>query len=172
MLWTIMMATACTVTASTVGSPVKEDVNARFAYLVDRAQQEHEAFVAIIVDGATGQILAEGINDSPNDPTQHCEIAAIRNLASKLPRRQWHSLIMYTTAEPCPMCSGALVYSDIKTVYYGIDRATLFGRGWHEFRLRTAAIFDDANRSSGFAAHLEHYEGKHLKACEDLFKPR
>ncbi len=151
---------------------MQENIDDRFAYLIERARQEHQAFIAIIVDADTGQILAEGINTSRHDPTEHSEIAAIRRLVGALPRADWHRVVMYTTAEPCPMCSAALVYSGIGRVRYGIDRDTLYARGWREFRMRTAQIFADASQSGGYASSLEHYRGRHARGCENLFEPR
>lgn len=150
-------------------SPSPEDVDARFEHLLRRAHEEKEAFIAIIVDGDTGKILAEGINTSAKDPTEHSEVAAIRNLVKARPQNRWHHFIMYTTAEPCPMCSGALVYSKIDRVVYGIDRETLYAKGWHDFRMRAADIIADAKRSGGFVPELTHYTGPHLHACEELF---
>ena len=167
-----MILTAILTLAPVLGMAMQEDIDARFAHLVERARQEGQAFIAIIVDGDTGHILAEGINNSCQDPTQHSEIAAIRRLANAFPQADRQRLVMYTTAEPCPMCAAALVYSRLGRVHYGIDRDTLYARGWREFRLRAAQIFADANASGGLSVVGRQYQGQHLKACEDLFKPR
>lgn len=51
--------------------------------------------------------------------TAHAEILAIEEASKKL--NSWHldDCQMYVTVEPCAMCSGAIVNSRIKKVYYG-----------------------------------------------------
>lgn len=61
-------------------------------------------FGAVIVDGSTGQIVAEGWNRSSVNPTWHGEIDAINRLAESRSEFDGSQLVLYTTAEPCPMC--------------------------------------------------------------------
>jgi guanine deaminase len=54
-----------------------------------------------------------------NDPTCHAEINAIRAASKKL--NSYNNLedcILYTTGEPCPMCLSAIIWANIKEVYY------------------------------------------------------
>ena len=50
--------------------------------------------------------------------TKHAEIIAIEKACKKL--KTWHlnDCILYTTVEPCLMCSGAIIQSRIKKVYF------------------------------------------------------
>ena len=57
-----------------------------------------------------------------NDPTAHAEIVAIRNACKKLNTFDLSNLILYTSCEPCPMCLSAIIWSNIKTVYYGCSK--------------------------------------------------
>lgn len=63
-------------------------------------------FAALIVDPETGSVLAEGWNKSSVNPTWHGEIDAINSLATAGTAIEGRSLVLYTTAEPCPMCQG------------------------------------------------------------------
>ena len=54
-----------------------------------------------------------------NDPTAHGEVICIRNACQKLNTYDLSDYILYTTAYPCPMCLGAIMWANIKTVYYG-----------------------------------------------------
>ncbi len=56
------------------------------------------------------------------DPTQHGEIVAIRDACKFLSTIDLSDCILYTTAEPCPMCLGAILWSGIKKVYYGCNK--------------------------------------------------
>lgn len=67
------------------------------------------------------KIIARGHNCvlRDNDPTEHGEIMAIRSACKKLGTYKLNDCTLYTTAEPCPMCLGAILWSGIKDVYYG-----------------------------------------------------
>lgn len=53
------------------------------------------------------------------DPTQHAEMAAIRLACQKLNRRHLENAILYTTAEPCPMCAAACVWARMSGIVSG-----------------------------------------------------
>ena len=80
-------------------------------------------FGAVIVD-KEGNIIAEGNNKvlKENDPTAHAEIVAIRNACKKLNTYDLSNYILYTSCEPCPMCLSAIIWSNIKEVYYGCTK--------------------------------------------------
>ena len=89
-------------------------------------------FGAVIVDRATGTILAEGWNKTAVNPTWHGEIDAINTLASSAVGFEGKSLVLYTTAEPCPMCQGAILWSGIETVVFGTSIRSLQRSGWRQ----------------------------------------
>ena len=85
--------------------------------------KEGGPFGAVIVD-KMGNIVSSGHNEvlSTNDPTAHAEINAIRKACSKLQTKDLTGYILYSTCEPCPMCLSAIIWSNIKTIYYGSNR--------------------------------------------------
>ncbi|CAJ1188857.1 tRNA-specific adenosine deaminase [Companilactobacillus crustorum] len=68
-----------------------------------------------------GQIIAQGRNHvlANDDPTAHGEIFTIRKACQKLGTHDLSGCELYTNAYPCPMCLGAIIWSNIKTCYYG-----------------------------------------------------
>ena len=68
-----------------------------------------------------GVIVGEGYNSvtSDNDPTRHGEINAIKNTCKNMSTFDLSGCELYTSAYPCPMCLGAIMWANIKTVYYG-----------------------------------------------------
>ncbi len=64
-------------------------------------------------------VRAYNLKESTGDPTGHAEILALRE-ASKL-KKHWRLSggILYTTLEPCPMCSGAMVQARIDRLVFG-----------------------------------------------------
>ena len=78
---------------------------------------------AVIVDPATGAIVAEGANApiSGHDPTAHAEIVALRDAGARLDNYRLCDSTLYVTLEPCPMCAGAIVHARVARVVYGAD---------------------------------------------------
>ena len=76
-------------------------------------------FGAIIVK--EGKIIGKGHNKvvRNNDPTCHGEVDAIRNACKELNTFDLKGADIYTTGEPCPMCLGAILWSNINNIYYG-----------------------------------------------------
>ena len=76
-------------------------------------------FGSVIVED--GVIVGEGYNTvtSDNDPTRHGEINAIKNTCKNMSTFDLSGCELYTSAYPCPMCLGAIMWANIKTVYYG-----------------------------------------------------
>lgn len=89
-------------------------------------------FGAVIVDGDNDTILAEGWNKTSLNPMWHGEVDAINRLASSGLGVEGKSLVLYTTAEPCPMCQGAILWSGIEKVVFGTSIRTLQGMGWRQ----------------------------------------
>src|SRR5690606_11266186 len=60
-----------------------------------------------------GRVVASSGNrvKLDGDPTQHAEVAAIRKACSALGLRHLPGAILYTTAEPCPMCAAAAIWA-------------------------------------------------------------
>lgn len=79
-------------------------------------------FGAVIVD-SNNNIIAVASNTvlKDNDPTAHAEINAIRKACKKLNTHDLTGYKIYATGYPCPMCLSAIIWSNIKEVYYGTD---------------------------------------------------
>ena len=67
-----------------------------------------------------GKIIGKGINRviKNNDPTAHAEIVAIRDACKKLETHDLSGCELYTSCYPCPMCLSAIIWANIKKVYY------------------------------------------------------
>lgn len=68
-----------------------------------------------------GKIVGQGHNEvvRQKDPTCHGEVMAIRNACKNLGTYDLSGCELYTTAAPCPMCRGAILWANIGRVYYG-----------------------------------------------------
>lgn len=76
-------------------------------------------FGAVVVKD--GFIVGVGNNHvlGNNDPTAHAEVMAIRNACENLNTYDLTGCTMVTSCYPCPMCLSAIVWANIKEVYYG-----------------------------------------------------
>ena len=68
-----------------------------------------------------GKIIGKGSNHvlANNDPTAHAEVMAIRDACNNIGSYDLTGCELYTSCYPCPMCLSAIIWSNIKTVYYG-----------------------------------------------------
>jgi len=68
-----------------------------------------------------GKIIGKGINRviKDNDPTAHAEVVAIRNACKTIKSHDLSGCELYTSCYPCPMCLSAIIWANIKKVYYG-----------------------------------------------------
>ncbi len=66
------------------------------------------------------QIIAQQHNQvfTKNNPTAHAEIESIRSACYSLNTPYLEKSIMVTTLEPCTLCTGAIILSRIKEVYF------------------------------------------------------
>ena len=76
-------------------------------------------FGAVVVKD--GFVVGVGNNHvlENNDPTAHAEVMAIRNACKNLNTYDLSGCILITSCYPCPMCLSAIMWSNIKKVYYG-----------------------------------------------------
>ena len=67
-----------------------------------------------------GKIIGKGINQviKDHDPTAHAEIMAIRNACKTISSHDLSECEIYTSCYPCPMCLSAIIWANIKKVYY------------------------------------------------------
>lgn len=53
-----------------------------------------------------------------NDPTAHAVVVALREASRKLGRERLADATIFVTREPCPMCVGALLASDVEALVF------------------------------------------------------
>ena len=55
-----------------------------------------------------------------NDPTAHAVVTVLRETARKLGATRLADATIFTTHEPCPMCVGALLESDVEALVFAL----------------------------------------------------
>lgn len=83
------------------------------------AHNDGGPFGAVVVKD--GKIIGRGHNRvaKNNDPTCHGEMEAIRDACKALSTFDLSGADIYTTGQPCIMCLGAILWSNINHIYFG-----------------------------------------------------
>ncbi|GAA1625236.1 solute carrier family 23 protein [Leucobacter chromiireducens] len=119
---------------STIENPTPSDADlahlrATIA-LADEARQAGRHPFASIVVAADGRVIAsKGNNSMPpeGDPTQHAELRAAAEAATAVPLDELAGATLYTSAEPCVMCTGAVYWTGIGRIVYALSEHRLLG---------------------------------------------
>ncbi|MEM7625933.1 MAG: nucleoside deaminase [Planctomycetota bacterium] len=122
-------------------------------------------FGAVLIDPTDNHAeVAVGLNNSGGDPTLHGEIVCIQNAAAACDCDRLKRCVLYTTAEPCPMCMAACVWSGFAQVVYGTSIPHLQTTGWFQIDLRS----HDIAAKSGWGAERV-VGGVMADECDALF---
>src|SRR4051794_4892410 len=87
---------------------------------LSRANGNHP-FGSLLV-GTSGDVLLEAENSvvTGRDPTGHAELNLVRLAGAQLDDTTRERSTLYTSTEPCAMCSGAIYWSGIGRVVYAL----------------------------------------------------
>ncbi|MCU0706486.1 MAG: nucleoside deaminase [Fimbriiglobus sp.] len=121
-------------------------------------------FGAVLVHRPTGRVVAEGWNRSGENPTWHGEIDALNRWAATADGTDPAELVLYTTAEPCPMCQGAVLFAGVGAVVFGVSIGFLAATGWDQIEIPAAEVI---RRSPGL--QCEVIGGVLEEECRELF---
>lgn len=86
---------------------------------LEAKSEGNDPFGAVVT--RDGQMIARGHNltVSECDPTAHGEVVAIRSACRVLNARRLEGATLYTTCEPCLLCTGAVTHTRIDRVVIG-----------------------------------------------------
>ncbi len=119
-------------------------------------------FGAVITD-LDGNVISVASNLvlESHDPTAHAEVMAIRKASEKLGTHDLSKCILYATGYPCPMCLSAIIWANIRKVYYGTNL-----REAEEIGFRDDFIYEYLN---GKNKDILDIEGLCHDECKELF---
>ena len=111
-------------------------------FLAQLAGEAGEVPVGAIVVDSNGKAIsaAQNYRERHHDPTAHAEVIALRLAGQYL--HSWHlnNCTLYVTLEPCPMCTGGILFANIKKVVWLLNDEKGFG-GYR--KLKRANVFDE-----------------------------
>lgn len=102
-------------------SPPNPYMAAAFAEAEAAAARGEVPIGAVVVEAATGRILAAAGNrtEADADPTAHAEVLAIRAACAGRGDPRLPDCDLYVTLEPCPLCATAISFARIRRLYFG-----------------------------------------------------
>lgn len=103
-------------------------------------------FGACIIDPDGKVYVSSNTVLGSHDPTAHAEVNVIREACRKKGTHDLTGCILYTSCYPCPMCLSAIIWANIKEVYYGAspeDAAKIGFRDDAMYRFINTGCVDD-----------------------------
>ena len=99
----------------------------RQCYELARAAEAsgNHPFGALLARDGCVVLSAENSVHTDHDCTRHAELNLVSQAVRTLDPQVVSGSILYTSTEPCAMCSGAIYWAGIRTVVYGCSATTL-----------------------------------------------
>ncbi len=115
-----------------------------------------------------GKIVGEGCNevDLRHDATAHAEIVSMRRAGQTLRCDELRDAVLYTTLQPCGMCTMASVWAKIGRIVYGAGREDVHEMYFEDRHLDTVDFIRDAFRDD-----LSLEGGLMAAECATLYVP-
>lgn len=99
----------------------------------------------IVLDG---KLLAEGVNETAErrDATAHAEMMAFRDAGPSLGDMELRGATLYSTLQPCGMCTMASIWAKVGRIVYGAGRDDVHQMYFEDRHLDTIDFIGDAFR--------------------------
>jgi tRNA(adenine34) deaminase len=116
----------------------------------------------IVLDG---EVIGASHNEVgiQHDPTAHAEIVAIRRACAKRGSEDLRGAVLYSTLQPCGMCTMASIWAHIGRIVYGAGRADVHRMYFEDRHFDTMNFVLDAYRDD-----LVVIAGVEREACAEL----
>ena len=122
-------------------------------------------FGAVILKNGEIVSIAHNTVIEWKDPTAHAEVNAIRLATKKLNTHDLTGCTLYVNAEPCPMCLSAIIWANIKEVYYANTKEEAGNIGF-----RDDLIYDYIKNRDENILKTHHVENEKAKEIFEEFK--
>jgi tRNA(adenine34) deaminase len=115
-----------------------------------------------------GEVIGEGCNEVAlrHDATAHAEIVSMRRAGERLQSDELRDAVLYTTLQPCGMCTMASVWAKIGRIVYGAGRDDVHKMYFEDRHLDTVDFIRDAFRND-----LSIDGGLMVRECAALYLP-
>jgi tRNA(Arg) A34 adenosine deaminase TadA len=102
---------------------IESNLRVSFDVATRAREKGNHPFGAVLVD-ENGVVALEGENNvvTGMDITGHAETNLVREACKKFDQGFLAKCTLYASTEPCPMCAGAIYWSGIRKVVYGLSQ--------------------------------------------------
>lgn len=90
-----------------------------------RANGNHPFGAVLIAPDGSVALEAENTVTTERDVTNHAETNLVRKASRTIPPDELPGYTLVTSCEPCAMCAGAIYWSGISTVVFGLSETGL-----------------------------------------------
>jgi tRNA(adenine34) deaminase len=115
-----------------------------------------------------GKLIGEGCNEVElrHDATAHAEIVSMRRAGQHLKSDELRGAVLYTTLQPCGMCTMASIWAKIGRIVYGAGRDDVHEMYFEDRHLDAVDFIRDAFRND-----LSLEGGLMVHECAALYVP-
>jgi tRNA(adenine34) deaminase len=115
-----------------------------------------------------GEVIGEGCNEVGlrHDATAHAEIVSMRRAGEALHCEELRGAVLYTTLQPCGMCTMASIWAKIGRIVFGAGRDDVHPMYFEDRHLDTVDFIRDA-----FRGDLSLEGGLMVRECAALYVP-
>jgi tRNA(Arg) A34 adenosine deaminase TadA len=92
---------------------------------ISAQEKGNHPFGALLVINDQVVLTAENTVNTGRDVTRHAELNLVSKASQELDEESLRHAVLYTSTEPCTMCTGAIFWSGISHIVYGCSAVTL-----------------------------------------------
>jgi tRNA(Arg) A34 adenosine deaminase TadA len=108
-----------------------------------RAQGNHPFGALLEIDDEV-VLTAENTVNTEQNPTGHAETNLVQKAIRELSEDERRRATLYTSTEPCAMCTGAIYWAGIRQVVYALSSEQLAKLAGEHLRISSRIIFASA----------------------------
>jgi len=127
-------------------------------------QKGNEPFGAVLVKNGEIVMIGENRIHTFNDPTHHAELGLIRQHCTEQQIFDLSEYTLYTSCEPCAMCSGAMVWSNLGRMVYSVSHDQLAEIAGGNIMIASKEVFEKSPQRPELTEKVLNEEG--LKVFE------
>jgi tRNA(Arg) A34 adenosine deaminase TadA len=121
--------------------------------------KKNHPFGALLVIDNEVVLTAENTVITDNDVTKHAELNLVSEASQKLNAESLSKSILYTSTEPCAMCTGSIFWAGISTIVYGCSAAKLGQIADGNFVVPSRELLKFGKRKIEVIGPILEYEG-------------
>jgi tRNA(Arg) A34 adenosine deaminase TadA len=146
---------------------VKVDFQAMMRIALDEARDSlaegNKGYGAVVTLGDAIIAREHDTATTEGDPSKHGEFKALLAAVDRLDSPDLSGVILFSTCEPCPMCTGLAVWMNVTAIVYGASIADTSQMGKSRILVPAAYIAERSPRL------VEVYGGVLRPDCEGLY---